>query len=249
MSFDFNAFKCYQDLLGATDEQLCLLLARGCTDAPLVSYQDAFTALLVRVFGLATGIPWVRAYEQGHRPDEAATGVHDGQYGTIHMLSFEQAMSEPLRTWELPENEQDICECIALHGKYTFQLDVYRDAGAAVRCPQGEAVQRPTGSAIDVLMRLLLRMQFNIFRDALQERCIQYGSRPIQGIQNIPELVKETWESRATANLELFASPSTSMQLPAASNYCEIPLELCAPDDVPVPEPTVCKKRAYDCKE
>jgi hypothetical protein len=215
----FAAFKDLVELTGATDAELANMLSRGCADLPIANFEDALTEALLRFMRHLTGVPWVRPYQEGARPSEV-TGAKDGQYGICWLLSVTPRGTPKTSFLESIDPNtnlarQDYCEVVSQMHRYSWQLDVYRDAGDPNRRQTTPTVQQPAGSAIDVLIRAGMKMQHIRARNALSESGIQYNSKPISGIRNIPnELVKNSFETRATANLEVFACPVSSIRAP-----------------------------------
>lgn len=236
----FEAFNDLKEVIGVTDEELALLLKHNCSQAPMVNYEDALIELLTRWLRYMTGIPWVRAFQHGARPNEDETGVTDGQYGTVQLLSWKPRTRMRYDHLQLrPDGTEyaDFCEEYAFVGCYEFQLDVFRDAGIADKGQEG-AVQQPVGSAIDVLVRASIRMYHQRWRDALKQYCVKYEDNALCKIFNLPmEKVKETFESRAVGRLKIFASPASSMRVPGIPNEEFAPFDWVCPPEQPDPTP------------
>ena len=241
---EFDSYRHLQEITNATDEQLMQMIAYACGDLPFANYEDAFLEVLLRYFRHISGVPWVRAWQQGARPTDQSTDGFipaNGQYGTIQLLSFEPH-SIPSHTYESRADADgqpiatDVCEMISMSGKYVFQLDVYRDAGEGNRNQQGGATaQTPTGSAFDVLIRIRTRMHHFINKMALRQYCIQHKDSALTGITNLTGvLVQETYEGRSTARFECYAQPASKMRLPVIPSSEFIEFEFVNP-----PEPEV----------
>jgi hypothetical protein len=215
---DFAAFADLKDLTGATDDQLAAMLARGCADLPTVNFEDAQSEVLCRLFRHVTGIPWVRGWQEALRPD-AVTTVPDGQYGTVWLLSA-TPVGAPVTTHRDTRDgagniRADKCEEVAQLMRYTWQIDVYRDAGAATRREETPVVQHPAGSALDVMLRLSIALDHIRVRQAAREHCITWHSPAVTGARNLPQpLVQNTYESRATAELTTYGTPVSTIRVP-----------------------------------
>lgn len=210
---EIPAFADLQSLTGASDSQLTAMLAFGCAEQPIANFEDAITERLVRFFRHITGVPWVRGWQNGARPDQAETGLPAGQYGTVWLRAV-QPVSAPIVEIERSVDpvtgllRRDGCEIVRQQMRYEFQLDVYRDAGAATRQQENDIEQTPAGSAIDVLLRLQLRLSLSRARAALAESCLDMDRHPVTGIINLPQpLVQNTFETRANATFRVYAAP------------------------------------------
>lgn len=238
----FESFKDLQEILDASDEELGKLLKFGCEVAPVANFEDSMTEVLLRYFRYITGVPWVRAFQNGARPNQPLTGVQEGQYGTLFLLSYEPLIApyhinHQVIDPETGEPRQDLCEEFSVLGKYTFQMDVYRDAGQAQRSQETNGVQTPVGSAFDVLLRAKLRMNHHRMQSALRQYCIQFNSNAITGVVNLPpELIQSTYETRANATLEVYAAPVSTMRLPT-TDFIPVEINECEIEHEPEPEP------------
>lgn len=215
---DFAAFADLRDLTSASDEQLAAMLARGCADLSAVNFEDAMSEALCRLFRHVTGIPWVRGWQEGLRPD-AITGAPDGQYGTVWLLSA-SPVGAPVTTYLDSRDgagnlRDDKCEQVAQMMRYSWQLDVYRDAGAATRREDNATIQHPVGSALDVLIRLGIALDHGRVRQAAREYCMSWRSSAVQGARNLPQpLVQNAYETRATADFTTFGTPVSTIRAP-----------------------------------
>lgn len=234
----FDAFAELQDITGATDDELAQMLFANCGPPLGATYQDDLTTILLRWLGAITGVPWIRAYEHGNRPGVETTAVKRGQYGTVHMLWPRPMSKTPHRVEYTRPGSDDVCEELAVWTEYTFQLDVYRDSGAGTRQQTDpDIIQTPVGSAIDVLTRVSVRCQHDRMKRALKQYCVKLGSEPISDIKNVePELVKETYETRAAGTLVVYAPVVSSMRLPVAIEY-GLDLAECEIEEVDQPVP------------
>jgi len=215
---DFAAFADLKDLTGASDTQLAAMLAQGCADLPAVNNEDAMSEALCRLFRHVTGIPWVRGWQEGLRPD-AVTSVPDGQYGTVWLISA-TPIGAPVTSHRdsldaLGNLRDDKCEEVAQLMRYAWQLDVYRDAGQATRREENSAVQQPVGSALDVLFRLGIALDHFRVRQAAREYCMTWRSSALTGARNLPQpLVQNAYENRATADLTIYGTPVSTIRVP-----------------------------------
>lgn len=208
----FAAFQDLKDLTQASDAELAGMLAYGPMATPIANYEDAVTERLLRLFRAITGVPWIRGWEHGARPT--------GQYGTIWLYSTKLI---GLPTVELARVIQgstntvltDLCEVARQPIEYRFQLDVYRDGGAATRNQQGASDTAPRLSAADVLLRLAIAANLTRVRQALSDACLAFGSPAFGQVRNLAkELAKNTYETHANVDLYIRAAPVASMRSP-----------------------------------
>lgn len=228
----FQAFADYQSIVGAPDNEVSRLLQEQCGELTTGNWEDQMLTNLTRVFRFATGVPWVRGWENAARPDETLTGVPDGQYGTIYLLEATPKgtpcrVQENVVNAEAPDGfSKDFCERWSQQWCFTFQLDVYRDAGVANRSQENTDIQGPIGSAFDVLSRLQMRLHHTPFRDALKEKGIQYQSRMLSMLRSMPREVQGTWETRANTELTVFAQVTDTMRIPGIPPNTEVDVGL-----------------------
>jgi hypothetical protein len=218
------------------------MLVRGCSDLPLANFEDAFLEAVLRLLRHLTGVPWVRAFQEGARPTTGTTGVPDGQYGIVSLIGVTDHGSPMISQGDVinpatGELRDDKCELVTQMLRYSLQLDVYRDAGRGNRQQETAQVQQPPGSAIDVLIRLKMKLGHTRVREAFKQFAMQYRTKPIGPINNLPqELVKNTFENRATATLELLACPVSSLRVPTFGDQ-PFDFECPAFPDQPPPPP------------
>lgn len=232
---EFLALKDLQELTGATDGQLNDMLALGCSELPIANYEDVITEKLLRVFRHITGVPWIRGFQQGARPD--------GQYGTIWLM-LARPINQPQiehRTVvdiETGEPRQDLCEVVTQHVEYTFQLDAYAENGTGNREQDAGAMilDQPSLSAFDVMTRLVAAFGHRRFRMALEEHCLQLDGKPFGDIRNYAKpLVHSTFEARAGVDFRVHAGVVSSLRTPTFG-------EIDIPDFPSTPDPMVCSE-------
>ena len=216
---DFAAFADLRDLTGASDAQLAAMLARGCADLPSVNFEDAMSEALCRLFRHVTGIPWVRGWQEGLRPD-AVTTVPDGQYGTVWLLSA-SPIGAPVTTHRDSLDaggnlRDDKCEEVAQMMRYSWQLDVYRDAGQATRREENAAVQQPVGSALDVLVRLGIALDHYRVRQAAREYCMMRSA-----LVRLSRISCSSSRSPRTASRTALHAPSSQSIAPRSACLAE----------------------------
>ncbi len=212
-----KSYKCYQDCIEASDADLAKLLRLGCGGVAVSAFEDAMVTTLGRWLRYMTGVPFVKAYQAAPRPEEKE--LMSGQYGTIHLLSVTGTGAAPVRSVSRVvidgEEQWDLCENISRVGKYSFQLDVYRDSGQNEAGETDSTVRYPVGSAFDVLQRAKSRMLHHVHRAALSQYGLVYDDHAMERVLNLPpEKVQETYESRASANIEIMACSSSQMRQP-----------------------------------
>lgn len=207
---NFAAFQDLQDLTGATDAQLATMLKYGCTEQASVNYEDVVTEQLLRLFRHITGVPWIRGWEQGARPE--------GQYAAVWFFGARIVGSPVIdRRQVFIDNvlQDDMCEVVTQPAEYQFQLDVYRDNGAPRVDQDGAVLSQPRYSASDVLIRLATAFGHTRFRSALTEKCIFLDHAPFGSIRNLSKtLVQNTFETRASVDFHVRVNPTSSLRVP-----------------------------------
>lgn len=235
----FTSFKDLQDLTQATDAQVADMLAFGCTLGVAGNFEDVMTEHLLRLFRHITGVPWVRGWEQGARPDQ--------QYGTIWLYGTKPEGSQEIEYRDVVNaatNEllDDLCEVSYQTFTYQFQLDVYRDSGLRHADQSGPAVTGPRLSAHDVILKLIASFGHPRFRRALAEQCLYLGFPPFGPTRNYAkELVQNTFESRAGVDFYVKARTLSSLRSPT---FGDVDWGFVCPDPAAMfpapPEPTIC---------
>lgn len=230
-----NVFKAFANLPADDADDLHNWVTKSCHPRDVPNYEDAHLDILRLWLRAATGIQWVRGYEEGSRdsvdPDFAPT---EGQYGTVHFIRPDETDRANIISMELDEASGDFCQISYVPMDYIYQLEVFRDAGEGNNREEYANVQKPIGSAVDPLMHLRARLELPIFQSALTEYCLYLEDAPLRVLTNIPAIVQGGYERRATAQLRVLALVSGSIRVPGSN---QIDLEFC--DRVPTSALTI----------
>ena len=222
LSERFPAYACLKDIAGASEGELTDWLSLSVDEEPVANYEDAVLECLISWLRAVTGVPWVRGFEDGARPS--------GQYGTVCILRTD---SIGCKTRSCREFKGDLVETISQPVRISVQLDAYRDSGRASNCEESDAIQKPLGSAPDVLNRLRLRMCHQAHRDALADYGLSFDGEGIEAVNTAPTQRQNDWEWRASADFALLGTQCSTMRVNALRS---VPLEL---DGKPICEPKI----------
>lgn len=211
-----SAIPQFQDLLDltqATEQQLADMLVYGCAPLPDTNFEDVVTEHLMRVFRHITGVPWVRGWQQGSRPDM--------QYGTIWLFGAKTIGQQEIEYAKVIDGttmlvRDDLCEVSHQTFEYQFQVDVYRDNGAGNRDQETTAPHAgPRLSAHDVIVRLITALGHPRFRTALRDKCIYLGSPTFGATRNYAKpIIQNTFEGRAGVDFFVRVRPISSIRSP-----------------------------------
>lgn len=209
---NFAQFLDLKELTQATDEQVIEMLVYGCKQGPVANFEDIMTERLLRLLRHMTGIPWVRGWEQGARPDS--------QYGTVWLYGSKgigQPQIEYNRVIDGSTNLElpDLCEVVYQTFEFQFQLDSYRDSGEPDRNQDITATTSPRMSAADVIHRVITAFGHPRFRAALAEGCMVLGSPPFGNVRNYAKpMIQNTFEGRAGVDFFVRAQTLSSLRSP-----------------------------------
>ena len=205
-----KAYACYEQLFAQekSSPDYKRLLRDPVLEPPVSNYVDAITECLLTWLYAMSGVPWVRGFEDGPRPE--------GQYGTVcitQVARVEGCDTAPA----LQKYKGDLLETVCKVRRFTVQLDVYRDSGVSANCEEDVVNTRtlPHGSALDVLNWLSVRMEHQVHRDALCEKGLEIDGEGIELANSNVLLRQHDAENRATADLFIFGTIKSTMRVPA----------------------------------
>ncbi len=220
-----NVFSVFDNLPAQDADDLHDWITKSCHPRDVPNYEDAHINIMLLWLRAATGVHWVRGYEEGSRDNvDSGFAPTEGQYGTLTLIRADETDRANVIKTELNEPSGDFCQISYVPMDFIYQLEVFRDAGEGNNREEYGDIQRPIGSAIDPLMHLRARLELPIFQRALNEYCLYLEDSPLRVLTNIPVIVQGGYERRATAQLRVLALVSGSIRVPGAN---QIDLEFC----------------------
>lgn len=183
-------------------------------------HEDVIIDRLIPWLERVSCIRWIRANSEGNRPDVNSIGVVDGQYGTVFISG---SFCRPMKETDITDHlNGEGCLKLVNSIDVSLSLVVYRNKG--VECQTGQ----PYGSASDVLWRVYDMYHVRRLRAMLNQMRISVDS--FGRISNIPLLENESYEIRASQELQLCVGRESSIAVEVYESIC---LDLCSQPPLP----------------
>lgn len=177
-----------------------------CTTQSPGSFEDDILTVLVQWLRQLTGVKTIRAYENAQRPNE--------QYITVFITGYEDYDSWPVKNF-IPSDDdtEEGCEVVHQVRRVLVDVNVYKDRGMAIngqtKPSDDDSIQHR--SAVDVANAIVLRSELSDQLEKLEINCMTLED--FGPVQNLRELVKNDFESRAYVQMRMLAEMNESGRL------------------------------------